>query len=80
MSVSDRLRATLNAPFRLQDLNDWVKILILFAGLGAAWWQLNYKLDAAAKDARASLDRGERIERYLSSKDAGYWETVKRME
>jgi hypothetical protein len=80
MSVTQNLRANLNAPLRTEDVKRYAKIAAIVAPVILAWAQLNYKLDAAAKDAHASLERGERIERYLSSKDPSYWQTVKSME
>lgn len=80
MSFGQDVRANLNAPLRLDDLWKWGRVIAAIFFFGGFWATIYAKLDDCNKGMRAAAERGERIERYLSSKDPNYWETSKKME
>jgi hypothetical protein len=80
VSIGQDFRATMNAPIGLNEVWKYARIVLFIFFLGGAWAQINAKLDAHGVELKAAAARGERIERYLSSKDPNYWETSKKME
>jgi hypothetical protein len=79
-TFGEQVRSEAYPPMKLGDVGNFIKFVLLIAALGGAWVQINMKLDAQTRVLEQSVVRGERIERYLSSKDVNYWETVKRLE
>jgi hypothetical protein len=80
MTIGEQVQQRLREPMGFEELWKWIKIVIAIFALGGAWAQLNAKLDAQTAVMREATTRGERMERYLSSKDPNYWQTVKQLE
>lgn len=80
MTISDSVQQKLNEPMQLQEFWGVIKIVIFVFMLGGVWAQLNFKLDQQTSVMKEATQRGERMERYLSSKDPQYWQTVKQLE
>lgn len=61
-------------------VSDWIKIGVLLLGLGVGYGALRSQLNDITRMSSAALLKSGRIERYLSSKDAKYWETVSKQD
>lgn len=77
---SNGVKQYLAAPIQPGDLPKWLPIVLALLMIGGAWAQIVGKLDDQNAALQESVKRGERMERYLSSKDPEYWETAKRLE
>lgn len=80
MTIQDQFREYLKAPMSLKDLSDWIKVAVLCVGAVAGYVHLMDKVDSYGRALNDLNHQTTRIERYLSSKDSGYWGTVKNME
>ena len=80
MTIGERVQEKLQQPMQLDEFWKWMKFVLVIFAFGSAWAQLNLKLDAQTAVMREATVRGERMERYLSSRDTNYWQTVKQLE
>lgn len=78
MSFGQDVRASLNAPLRLEDLLRYARIVGALMGLGVVWGSLYAKINDCQTAMKLAAERGERIERYLASKDPNYYETARK--
>lgn len=80
MTIGEKVSEKLQEPMGLEEFVKYLKLILWIAALGGSWAVMYAKLDSVATGLKINEERGERMERYLSSKDANYWQTVKQLE
>jgi hypothetical protein len=77
--VADKPRL-FSLPVPVKDVSDWVKLVVLLAGMFFGYQHLVDRVDAYGSTLVSVQKQTVRMERYLSSQDPQYWQKVKGLD
>lgn len=60
-----------------KDISDWLKVAAILVTIGLFAGHIETRMSEQEKSIMQIGQQSERMERYLSSKDANYWQIVK---
>jgi hypothetical protein len=69
-----------NGNLRWKDISDWLKVVVLVFLAGGAWASVKSDLRDQSRLLKVTVQHGQMMERYLSSKDPEYWKRIKEMQ